>query len=1069
MKRHNIKNLAGRIPGLCLLIAAAAGLLPAAAQASRYTARADYANRFDLLENNGTSVVFSGGHQGTPNNHGGTYNLAASSFGQPVSRSIASFTYRNDLIQTVLGMLYYEYAGKAGLLPEEAAFRYKNKLYTAEASATQFKRNQLDLLTMWGDAEKQRAEEAAELLKEAIRFMPNDAGLRWVLLDIYYDTALANQILANEKRAQAYEVALGENSSVTNQYPNAGSGFQINTEIAILEDARALYKSASSGYFSLLLDPLGVDVATLSPVSGNKPVPPSPENKPGPPFGFYLFQQEVPRRSLYLPPVQENGNWIVPPVPLPDDNIDENHAIFSGYKDLVLLFKILRDTNSVTADLAKLYIMRGQPGDRQKALELCREGQQASLLEGRTVLKMFQLENAGQGFSQDSPHLKDEVLGWQYEISRLQQLHAYAKNGGSLMGMPDDFFVLYSVASQSIDPDLAKGPTVIKMLNTLESSNSILAVALKDLQAARASSKELRERQDAVKTTLHGIYEQYDERLRQIVGVKPGEPGYNDPFGNKKGGELELLALNIKRAQKRIEANGVTIDNLNRQIEFELSRHNSEMSVREYMGKLHYQYGNIQQGLTGGIGAINANQAYSKGMAGMAAWDKTSPWGWAATASDAAVQLACEIGKAVLQSQKEKYATELTMKLLDAEGKIVAGRSAQQIHAMRLQQRALAIESAELALQAQQEQTRLVGLQNEKAALERAKDRKIGQLAQSYHADPSHRLMKDAAFLKAERSFAAAHKDVFLAQRALEYCWNMELDGLEGKYGRIYGHRTIEGLRNAEELQDMVMAMRKLHTLNNASYGLDDDYQEISLKDDILGYKGTTDAEGMYPDPLTGEQVNGRQAFKSYLRQPQLQKLDKNGMPWLCIPFSTARRLGRMFIEDRFLEKIVSVKVRMLATVSGTADKALQGYLHYGGTSWVRTSKYGTEAPGDPTRLQGEMRSYPATKWMFEKGKWVPNESLGASINIELKSSADPLSTKSLQFYERSVAATGWVLEIPVKIGTSVTVAEIDDIKFDFYYTYRSRQKTPLVRALRTVQDAAQGVMKSVQGWFDGK
>jgi hypothetical protein len=122
--------------------------------------------------------------------------------------------------------------------------------------------------------------------------------------------------------------------------------FQISKEIDLIKAALPLYDNAIKPYFDLLKNSMGIDMARVDADAAL-------ENKC---FGYYLFEKEVPGRSLYAPSYKDSSGELVSVVN--KDNEEDNKVLFTGYKDLVLLFNMERDAAQTAAKLAKLYALR---------------------------------------------------------------------------------------------------------------------------------------------------------------------------------------------------------------------------------------------------------------------------------------------------------------------------------------------------------------------------------------------------------------------------------------------------------------------------------------------------------------------------------------------------------------------------------------------------------------------------------------------------------------------------------------------------------------------------------------
>jgi len=320
--------------------------------------------------NQSSSAMFFNGHIGRSSVNNSIV-LSQSSFCQPFSRDIPYPGFIENSLNTALKMLYYEYAPGSESEKKEAAFSYRILLYQKkEVDAKTYITAQFDSISdYWTEAKRNKALEAAEIIKDALKFAHYDKNLRWVLLDIFYDIAVADLAVAKEKIVQTYKYSLGIS-------PPSPGELIISKEIDLLEEALVLYRESMKGYFDLLKDRLGVMVSSFDNDA--------PENMP---FGYYMFKKEVPQRSLNSPLFKDkNGNWI-----LPQDKTDDDiqYEIFKGYKDLVLLFNIQRDYVRCASQLVKRYIQRKAQGDIEKAKKHIGDIEQTSYVEGNILLDIF--------------------------------------------------------------------------------------------------------------------------------------------------------------------------------------------------------------------------------------------------------------------------------------------------------------------------------------------------------------------------------------------------------------------------------------------------------------------------------------------------------------------------------------------------------------------------------------------------------------------------------------------------------------------------------------------------------
>ena len=455
--------------------------------ASSETVRGNYQNHMVLPPgknppvNKSTTAVFFSGHIGEQVKNQSVI-LSQSSFCQAFSSDVPYVNFRNDILTKSLQMLYYEYADSEDER-KEAAFAYKAFLYKREnANSESYIRAQIEITDWWDENRNKKASNAAEIIKSALKYRPYDKELRWTLLDIYYDIALANLTLAREKNVEAYKLILGIDPASTSENNNDSNEFVIHQEIIVLEESLELYRNSLKGYFDLLNNHLGVNVATFDPEA--------PDNIA---FGYYIFQKETPERSLDSPlRIDSNGKWVLPK----EDSEDCNpYEIIDGYKDLKLLFDIQKEYVECAATLAKRYMQRNAKDDIKKAKELIGKVEQASYIEGNILLNIFPNCLDPSNKSTAVSVLSETISRWRHQLTELSFLHTYINGEKNILGFSNDFLVLV----QSIvpgNPEYGFFDTYNYLASYMYDTNSPLTVAVNDKIVAKNNYENYRDRND---------------------------------------------------------------------------------------------------------------------------------------------------------------------------------------------------------------------------------------------------------------------------------------------------------------------------------------------------------------------------------------------------------------------------------------------------------------------------------------------------------------------------------------------------------------------------------------------
>lgn len=969
---------------------------------------------------------------------GGSWVLEQSAFGQMVSIDVPYPNFEEDKYRAALAMLYWEYADVAE--KDKAAFIYKYKLYGRDSAEGKIEAQFSDIGMYWDATRRARAWEAAKLLLDALKYAPWNVKLRWAVLDIYYDIAVADLAAASEKLVEAYKISLGLVA------PPPGE-FLISDEIKKMEEALELYRTAIKAYFELLANPLGVDT--------------TPYAEPGVPFGYYVFKNEVPKRSLYSPLMKDaDGEW---KLPSEFGQGDVGTEIFAGYKDLVMVFNAERDYATVAAELTRRYILRGMPAtqtersDMDKAADLISRVQQQSYLEGAVLTGIFpDLTGTTKGIDTNTG-LLEAAYSWRAKVAELNYLQAYLNGESNLLGFTEDFLALVQPPQGSNTESYDYYASFIK-----NGSTGPLDVALEDLRKAQTDYDNYRDRLDQLAKEYHDRNETYDTRLFEITGAYPGTAAYETPFENE-GSLLSQQWLSIEIALKRIEANSQEIDNLQQQVEIEVWRRGQEYNINDAISSVYIEYGGKQAKLTMEIGIINSVQAFSNNMAQSVSQTKvnvglnmgvsTSP-GVAAYAVNAFLQAATEIGKGYLQAEKERLGAQQSADIQSLNDQLLDVNSKANIKTWLLRMNTLVIESQEAILSLEQEWGRLAGLFAEKEDLERRKAESQARTADMYFADPIHRSKKDSSIIRAEHTFLWAQHWMYLAARALEYKWNKPF--IKVYLNKTYTKNTLLGLRNAAELGDLYLAMHNWDADNTIARQSDNSFTKFSFKRDFLGFYCASTGETCCMDPVSGAPATALDAFRSYLKQPTLH-IPPNADPKvnplrtktaLRLTFSTVKEdaTGVFFSPARWNEKISSMRVKVFGGAPVGSPSRVGGYISYGGTNFLRTANPGAVEPISPSLIVPEMRAYASKSWYKDEttGMWQSRDTRSGAINVQV--SSDPDSPDDAyeveQFHEYSVANSEWVLYIALKDGDTwlLDLDTITDIEIHVKSKYNSRQ-----------------------------
>jgi hypothetical protein len=768
-------------------------------------------------------------------------------------------------------------------------------------------------------------------------------------------------------------------------------------------------------------------------------------------FGHRLFQTLVPSHALTAATyINNNGSNV---------SVTANAMLFSGYKDVVLLFDLLREYGRSAATLGSLLLSRNGPGDASQGQDVINGALRLLFLQGNLLRGMF----LNLPPPRDPSGVNEAIAGWTHSLAALETLRQQIIGSANSLGFEPDFLML---VQKSPGDQFDSFDALRERLNASQAAPAnALKSAKSTFDQANTTYAVYRGFQDQLSTQLAQLTSSAHDRLFEIVGARPADSLYEstDPI---EGSEIWQQIQSIEVAQLRIQRNKVQITNLEGQIRIEMERRGLEKGVNNAIHQVGVKYRNLVAPLDDKINTINAVQDAVTGAGQAFTVNKLLKGGPKALAASLVIGLVVQGGgdllKGDLEKQKEELAAQERAEIVALNNQLIDINSDAKIKTWLLSMNTLAVDSQEAGVLLKQEIGRLVALFREKADLEARIAEADASLSQRYFADPVHRLSAQHHMRRAHFAFDQAQKWLFFMVRALEYKWNepFDLPASLSSDGRRWRSADLFKVRNADELLDFYNAMVEFDALFQGPSVSDDRFDWFSVRDDFLGYRrfDTNGAPLTYVDPATGESVDATQAFRRHLRRLQ----DDQGQ--IHLEFSTLRQIpgGSFFRGPRFLangqvapeqkglylDKIRWMKIRMPGGHT-TARSVVNGTLIYGGVSYLRNPRVGTLDPVRPNHLIGEMTPYSTRYWFFTTAGWRFQEALSATVAMlkadrnvpRLDGSPGQIDVlPSVQqidvFKERSVATTGWRLIIPtVDLGTPVLrIEDIDDIEIYFYH-----------------------------------
>ncbi len=981
--------------------------------------------------NTGAITAFSG-HIGANTTDGAVF-LQRSAIGVPAQSMTFSDAAVEETINSVRAKLYYEDAtGSGDDTPENAAFRYRALLFQHDDTDDDGTPNpeapiraNYDMMADWyGEAERARALEAERTIRNALIGDPLNEELQIALLDLFYDRAVAE--------LQFVKIQLDElNRLKLDIISGAPPDSTIPMEIALWTDEGGIldtYRVILDQYGELLNDPFAFKISEFDSSQSS-----------GTPLGYYAFQKNVPNlKGMAGQYINSEGEVEFVPSegadPLPD-----YPELYKGYRELVLLMSVLGDYNEGLSEAAYLLFQNSDPENPddpnlEMANELISEGYNVSHFNGELLLGMFPDLDP-----QDFPDsgLRASIDRWQTGIANLTEVRRIIDGDLNPLGFQPDFLILTTGFQSGQDEFFDSYNTLATWISELtDPPIRPLAVAQSEFERAQNRYLDYRGYEDQLDEQMFNVLRDFDDRAFQLVGAVPGEPGYNP--GSPTVGLIADQRVSIELARTRIEENGVRINNVYAEIQNEIERRGIEAGVNNAIEQVQIEYGNMRADLREEIGDWRAAQATSQGISDMIGNMFTAgPFGVGAAVFagvlgvvNVGVQTGAELSIAEKEGQLERLAGLEDAAITSLNDQILDANSAALVKNLTLNLATLAVESKQAELSLRQEMVRLSTLYNELAQIENFYNDDAQFASERFFSDPLHYLRAQESVQRASETFREAQDWLFFTARALEYKWNQP-------FRRTVGERTwsIDELfrtRNSRELSQMLAAMELYDGAQSFGPGTGTNSDSISLREDLLGYRdlGNNSEALFYPDPVTGELVRAKDAFRSYLNANTVTR--DNGDRAVSIVFGTAFSPpgSQFFLGPEFdnqgtptelgtwLDKIQWIKINVPGNMSGGGF--INGFLSDGGAQLIRQGTVGTFNPDMPQLVKDEFTAYSSRLWFTQDGgeSFEFRESLRAPIRMELGLPAGtttlPDVPENTFFKERSVANTRWNLEFTI-------------------------------------------------------
>jgi hypothetical protein len=1028
---------------------------------SAVTVVPEYQNPVSLAGDHAPYFACYGGHVLTTKPAGSTgpgavpssdsFMLMQSGFGQPVSAAVYP-DFVNDTLKRAQDLLYYNTVpGASGDLNALAAFRYKVYLYSRDPDTAKVRADFHGFDNMYGEAERIRAATAESLVLEALRYSPMNSKIWNVLLDIYYDRAVAEIQFIKMRLANLSALRLGLTASKPNQ-----TELVIDREIDFYKQILEGHEHILAQYSKLFTEPFGIDVHRYDPGA-----------EPDVRIGYYVFKGEVPFRSLHASQFRDTDG-VVKTVPDRYGNpLDPQEPLFAGHKDYVLLLQVLRDYARDAAQLVQDYALRGRRGighdDYEEAGNLVNRVQ-TELVFGKTVLEgMFpgyppegDPDNAGVGAA-----LQGVAVG----LGDLSEMKGFLKGDVNFLGFDPDFLVLIQEYPLQI-PEGNRFDSYDAIIAWLGQEYSPLKMAQLTYMEAKDSYQSYRGYADQVYNELSSVESTYNEEYFRIVGANPDDPTYN-VLNPAPGSDLELAnqriaGANVKMASLSARARVLT-EHIEKAVDFRDNAANEKVhavdtALANYKGKVAGEWDCIRDWSAAQAGT----QAAFDMTAALCSIDVSmDPVSWVAGGVDMALVTAAGVANIAVQTEGE-------MKKGDAEKQIDFAQAEYQkdlalVDVALLQNEAESrltdLEEEQISISVDMSET--LSILNQESASRNLLIRRASRsqqllkenqqrVADRYYADPIHYMRAQDKVIEAELAFRKAQQWAFFAARALEYKYNKKFE--HSYLDRDWQISTLFQLRNYDELDNFFAAMNEFNLINAFNLvGRNAFTDRLSVREHFWMLPDTV-VDGGVSRPAQYFSEDGTQLLSSVekFRENLRSMIDRNNQIVIQLDTSNLQKAdGAYFVgpaysdqgcviqAGKWLDKVEWIKFNL---VGDHPERTFTGGdFSYGGNTYVRTLV--PPCPETPLSLPGDWMVYPFRYFFtLDNGAtWQARDSQAFTPIMRFShTSTEPVGTdfENRALKERSVAASRITLRIPA---SEVNIGQLNDIELYIRHFFADR------------------------------
>ncbi len=922
--------------------------------------------------------------------------------------SVAAIAH--DPIEDLVKSLYYNHGKQS-----DAAFRYLDLMYTLDNNA----QGVSGLLTnkqfssLWGVNERNNAINAINQLNQKITQRGELVYLKRLLMDVYYDRAVAESTLANQSIDQA-RIGWIERNNKSSIYSN----------IAYRQDAINTLQTAIDDYWALI------------------------DNHRD------AFKVLVSQRGLSSPRyVDSNGN---------SQPVVSGGLLFKGHKDTAMLYTLMNMLAEQKLAVAKLTIQSGETDPHAiSSLQADLNTLSNELTAKDNTLKALFGEHELSTVSTTSG-LPEVMVKLETNLYALRSANNWLSGESNLLGLPQDSVLL--VQGYGID-----GNTIFDSFNALkamiaEPSAGALTQAEKARSDALNQYNIYRHSRDDFRNNYQITSRSLNDQLFNLLGCTLESSNSDNCIvenSKRAGSQVAQQLLLITSAKQAIERAKLQHQNLLDAMTIENERLAEEKGISEALEKIIVQFGEQQLQLQKLINESNSSSIFnSKDIQsqldtisnfindkGLVKLDLVL-----AASRDFEAKL-----KGMNSEDAKNYAAALAAleraSLMSTERGLLDANSRAHIRNLLLELKTAELDIARSMTTLAQEAERLTGMLNKAKRVKAQLKAHDTEQLDRYYADPLHFTRLTSHATKAEDAFENLQEWLFYAVGALEYKWQEPF----AEHSNGYNKASLFNLYTIEELNSYYKSLvhfDNARSLRSTQQAID----MFSLKKHVFGYydevRGKTQ---WYPEPSGFGELTADEAFKAKLRTlTRSFGADR----WLTVEFSTVKEIPRsnFFLGPvvasnndiscladggTYLDKIESISINLPTSYTVSGEVTSPAYLTYGGNSYLR-SKVPGKLTNDGQGINDEIIAYSTRFWDRANGQLIFTNSFKQQMNANITQTDMPsleMLNPTFAFKERSVAASGWRLSVKLsdRSGDIIDIDALNDIELLFKHRFKSR------------------------------